>query len=238
MQLKVIIPQQVFRFDQNGQEIPRCTDPFACVEVHSRGDVVELYDQSSEHLALAFRYGENDRIISLSDEVAVAIQNFLCIPGAWYLENPLPPDQDVDVAPVAAEQTVSAPALPTSSASEPISQAGPETGSAIFQPNPEQRALLRDIQVTAEVRRQLIPDPNAAWDRQVQKLLLAQQMFGIDDPAKAHVEAETKLNALIAQAKTAGIPEEVVRTNTEVVAQLSIEDLEDDDEDGEQMITA
>ena len=46
------------------------------------------------------------------------------------------------------------------------------------------------------------------------KLLLAQQIFGINDPDQAFPQGKAKLEELLAQARSKGIPEEVVHTNT------------------------
>ena len=43
--------------------------------------------------------------------------------------------------------------------------------------------LLREVQVTVKALSIIKPDPAAAWDRQVQKLLLSQQLFGFINPA-------------------------------------------------------
>lgn len=95
-------------------------------------------------------------------------------------------------------------------------------------PTAEQRQVLRDIQITAEALRRIEPDPTASWDRQVQKLLLSQQVFGIGDPEKAHSEGKVKLEQLIAQAKASGVPAEVVASN---VAQGDVPEMEEIEEE-------
>jgi hypothetical protein len=95
-------------------------------------------------------------------------------------------------------------------------------------PTAEQRQVLRDIQITAEALRRIEPDPTASWDRQVQKLLLSQQVFGIGDPEKAHAEGKVKLEQLVAQAKASGVPDEVVASN---VAQGHVPEMEELEEE-------
>jgi hypothetical protein len=100
-------------------------------------------------------------------------------------------------------------------------------GLAIFVPTLGQRQLLRDIQVTAEALRRIEPDPSAGWDRQVQKLLLSQQVFGIGDPEKAFAEGKVRLERLIGQAKSSGIPANVVESN---VAQGDVPEMKEEEE--------
>jgi hypothetical protein len=100
-------------------------------------------------------------------------------------------------------------------------------GLAIFVPTLAQRQLLRDIQVIAEALRRIEPDPSAGWDRQVQKLLLSHQVFGIGDPEKAFAEGKVRLERLIGQAETSSIPANVVESN---VAQGDVPEMEDEEE--------
>ncbi len=85
---------------------------------------------------------------------------------------------------------------------------------------------MRDIQVTAEALRHIEPDATAGWDRQVQKLLLSQQVLGIGDPEKAYSEGKVRLEHLISQAKSAGIPANVVDSN---VAQGYVPEMEEEE---------
>jgi hypothetical protein len=97
-----------------------------------------------------------------------------------------------------------------------------------FVPTLEQRQLLRDIQVTAEALRLIEPDPAAGWDRQVQKLILSQQVFGIADPDRARTEGKVKLERLVGNAKSLGIPADVIETN---LAQGEVPQIEEDEEE-------
>lgn len=215
MQLKIVTHGGTFRYNQSGQPITEITEPFVLVEVYTREDVVALYDQGQEHLANAFTY-QDDQITGMSADAGDHIQNFFLAEGAWYLQELNPADKDAKT-PIASDTQSSRPAedAPTSS------------GSGIFVPTAEQRQVLRDIQVTAEALRHIQPDPTAGWDRQVQKLLLSQQVFGIGDPEKACVEGKAKLEQLVAQAKASGVPANVVESN---LAQGDVPEMEDEED--------
>ena len=222
MQLKIVTHGGTFRYNQSGQPVAEITEPFVLVEVYTREDVVALYDQGQEHLANAFTY-QDDQITGVSEDAGDHIQNFFLAEGAWYLQELNSADKDIKTpevssAPPDTQATPSAPC--THSATAP-------NGSGIFVPTAEQRQILRDIQVTAEALRHIQPDPTAGWDRQVQKLLLSQQVFGIGDPEKACVEGKAKLERLVSDAKASGVPAEVVASN---VAQGDVPEMEEEDE--------
>lgn len=222
MQLKIITHNGTFRYNQSGQTIAEITEPFVLVEVYTREDVVGLYDQGQEHLANAFIY-QNDQITGMSEDAGNHIQDFFFAEGAWYLQELNPPDKDIKTpdVPSTAPDTQSTPPAPDANSAAAVSN-----GSGIFVPTAEQRQMLRDIQVTAEALRHIEPDPTAGWDRQVQKLLLSQQVFGIGDPDKAYVEGKAKLEQLVTQAKTSGVPADVVASN---VAQGDVPEMEEEE---------
>lgn len=223
MQLKIVTHGGTFRYNQTGQPVAEITEPFVLVEVYTREDVVALYDQGQEHLANAFAY-QDDQITGMSADAGDHIQNFFLAEGAWYLQELNPADKDIKTSnvPSTAPDTQSTPPAPDANGAAAVSN-----GSGIFVPTAEQRQMLRDIQVTAEALRHIEPDPTAGWDRQVQKLLLSQQVFGIGDPEKAYVEGKAKLEQLVAQAKTSGVPADVVASN---VAQGDVQDMEAEEE--------
>ncbi len=223
MQLKIVTHGGTFRYNQSGQPVAGITEPFVLVEVYTKEDVVALYDQGQEHLVNAFTY-QDDQITGMSADAGDHIQNFFLAEGAWYLQELNPADKDAKApnVPAANADTQS----PTSTPSE-IDATSPNS-SGLFVPTAEQRQALRDIQITAEALRRIEPDPAASWDRQVQKLLLSQQVFGIGDPDKAHAEGKVKLEQLIAQAKASGVPAEVVATN---VAQGDVPETEEVEEE-------
>jgi hypothetical protein len=223
MQLKIVTHSGTFRYNQSGQPIAEITEPFVLVEVYTKEDVVALYDQGQEHLANAFTY-QNDQITGMSADAGDHIQNFFLAEGAWYLQELNPADKDAKTLNVPAASAESRPPSVAPGADDTT----PSTSSGLFVPTAEQRQVLRDIQVTAEALRRIEPDPAASWDRQVQKLLLSQQVFGIGDPEKAHVEGKAKLDRLVAQAKASGVPSEVVASN---VAQGDVPEMDDDDEE-------
>lgn len=222
MQLKIVTHGGTFRYNQSGQPISEITEPFVLVEVYTKEDVVALYDQGQEHLANAFTY-QDEQITGISADAGDHIQNFFLAEGAWYLQELNSADKDA--------KNPSAPAeIPDrqSSSPKPIANDTTQTSSGLFVPTAEQRQVLRDIQITAEALRRIEPDPTASWDRQVQKLLLSQQVFGIGDPEKAHAEGKVKLEQLISQATASGVPAEVVATN---VAQGDVPEMEEAEEE-------
>ena len=220
MQLKIVTNNGTFRFNQTGQAITEITEPFVLVEVYVKEDVVALYDQGEDHLANAFTY-EGDRITGISKDATDHIQNFFLAEGAWYLQELNAPEKDSGASAQMTEPGTQA-ATPAPKA---IGTAGGDL--EIFVPTLNQRQLLRDIQVTAEALRHIEPDPSAGWDRQVQKLLLSQQVFGIGDPEKAFAEGKLRLERLIGQAKSSGIPANVVESN---VAQGNVPEMEEEEE--------
>jgi len=221
MQLKIVTHNGTFRYNQSGQTVPEITEPFVLVEVYTKEDVVALYDQGQEHLANAFIY-QNDQITGMSEDAGNHIQNFFLAEGAWYLQELNPPDKDIKIPNDPSTGTDTQSLCPAPSADG----ATPSNGSGLFVPTAQQRQILRDIQVTAEALRHIEPDPTAGWDRQVQKLLLSQQVFGIGDPEKAYVEGKAKLEQLVAQAKASGVPAEVVASN---VAQGDVPKIEEEE---------
>ena len=187
--------------------------------MYAKEDVVALYDQGAEHLANAFTY-EGDRITGMSADAADHIQNFFLAEGAWYLQELNAPEEHGGAsAQTMGTGTPAATPAPSGNATARPSDLG------IFVPTLAQRQLLRDIQVTAEALRHIEPDPTAGWDRQVQKLLLSQQVFGIGNPEKAYAEGKIRLERLINQAKSAGIPANVVESN---VAQGDVPEMEEE----------
>jgi hypothetical protein len=222
MQLKIVTHGGTFRYNQSGQAITEISEPFVLVEVYTKEDVVALYDQGQEHLANAFTY-QDDQITGMSADAGDHIQNFFLAEGAWYLQELNSADKDAKTSDVPSTIAANQSSCPAPSAD----CAMPANTSGIFVPTAEQRQVLRDIQVTAEALRRIEPDPTAGWDRQVQKLLLSQQVFGIGDPEKAYVEGKAKLDQLLAQAKASGVPSEVVTSN---VAQGDVPEIEEEEE--------
>ena len=216
MQLKIVTNNGTFRLNQVGQPIPEITEPFVLVEVYTKEDVVALYDQGEDHLANAFTY-EGDRIAGMSKDAADHIQNFFLAEGAWYLQELNSPEKDAGTPAQAAATEIQA-----------ANGSAGDNDPGFFVPTLEQRQLLRDIQVTAEALRHIEPDPTAGWDRQVQKLLLSQQVFGIGDPERAYSEGKVRLERLIGQARSAGIPANVVDGN---VAQGDVPEMEEEEEE-------
>jgi hypothetical protein len=215
MQLKIVTNNGTLRFNQTGQAITEITEPFVLVEVYVKEDVVALYDQGEDHLANAFTY-EGDRITGMSKDAADHIQNFFLAEGAWYLQELNSPEKDAGTPAQAAATEIQA-----------ANGSAGDNDPGFFVPTLEQRQLLRDIQVTAEALRHIEPDPSAGWDRQVQKLLLSQQVFGIGDPEKAFAEGKVRLERLIGQAKSSGIPANVVESN---VVQGDVPEMEEEEE--------
>jgi hypothetical protein len=216
MQLKIVTHNGTLRFNQIGQAITEITEPFVLVEVYAKEDVVALYDQGEDHLANAFTY-EGDRIAGMSKDAADHIQNFFLAEGAWYLQELNSPEKDAGTPAQAAATEIQA-----------ANGSAGDNDPGFFVPTLEQRQLLRDIQVTAEALRHIEPDPTAGWDRQVQKLLLSQQVFGIGDPERAYSEGKVRLERLIGQARSAGIPANVVDGN---VAQGDVPEMEEEEEE-------
>jgi len=240
MQLKIITRKEVFRFDQKGQPVTEITEPYVSVEVYTREDVIALYDQNEEHLVHAFKY-DGEEITGLSDQSTDSIQNFFLAEGAWYLQALNQPEDDKK-----EPEALGIPATKeASSADSPVASAAPSTtpspslagdppsslGSSVFIPSEQQRNLLRDIQVTVRALSIIKPDAAAPWDRQVQKLLLSQQLFGIDDLEKAYHEGETRLTQLVAQAKSSGVPEAVIESNVTLPDEAVDDPEEHDDEE-------
>lgn len=218
MQLKIVTHGGTFRYNQSGQPLAEITEPFVLVEVYTREDVVALYDQGREHLANAFSY-QDDQITGISADAGDHIQNFFLAEGAWYLQELNPADKDIKNPTVSDTQSACL-------AQDPGGVTPASNSPGIFVPTAEQRQVLRDIQVTAEALRHIQPDPTAGWDRQVQKLLLSQQVFGIGDPEKACVEGKAKLEQLVAQAKASGVPANVVESN---LAQGDVPEMEEEE---------
>ena len=218
MQLKIVTHGGTFRYNQSGQPITEITEPFVLVEVYTREDVVALYDQGQEHLANAFTY-QDEQITGMSADAGDHIQNFFLAEGAWYLQELNAADKDAKTPTVNNTQS-------SCSAQDPGGVTPASNGPGIFVPTAEQRQVLRDIQVTAEALRHIQPDPRAGWDRQVQKLLLSQQVFGIGDPEKACVEGKAKLEQLVANAKASGVPANVVESN---LAQGDVPEMEEEE---------
>ncbi|MBE0541792.1 MAG: hypothetical protein IH623_10440 [Verrucomicrobia bacterium] len=218
MQLKIVTHGGTFRYNQSGQPLAEITEPFVLVEVYTREDVVALYDQGREHLANAFTY-QDDQITGISADAGDHIQNFFLAEGAWYLQELNPADRDIKNPTVNNTQSACL-------AQDPGGVTPASNNPGIFVPTAEQRQVLRDIQVTAEALRHIQPDPTAGWDRQVQKLLLSQQVFGIGDPEKACVEGQAKLEQLVAQAKASGVPANVVESN---LAQGDVPEMEEEE---------
>lgn len=218
MQLKIVTHGGTFRYNQSGQPLAEITEPFVLVEVYTREDVVALYDQGQEHLANAFTY-QDDQITGISADAGDHIQNFFLAEGAWYLQELNPADRDIKNPTVNNTQSACL-------AQDPGGVTPASNNPGIFVPTAEQRQVLRDIQVTAEALRHIQPDPTAGWDRQVQKLLLSQQVFGIGDPEKACVEGKAKLEQLVAQAKASGVPANVVESN---LAQGDVPEMEEEE---------
>ena len=227
MQLKIVTSNGTFRFNQAGQPIAEINEPFVLAEVYAKDEVLALYDQGAEHLANAFTY-DGDRITGISADAAEHIQNFFLAEGAWYLQELNGPENDggtpVQTAAAAADATQVIP--PDPDAAENANGKVVAGDPGFFVPTLEQRQLLRDIQVTAEALRLIEPDPAAGWDRQVQKLLLSQQVFGIADPDRARTEGKVKLERLVGNAKSLGIPADVIETN---LAQGEVPQIEEEE---------
>ena len=213
MQLKIVTSNGTFRFNQAGQPIAEINEPFVLVEVYAKDEVLALYDQGAEHLANAFTY-DGDRITGISADAAEHIQNFFLAEGAWYLQELNGPEKDGGTPAQTAEAAAATQVTPPDPDAAENAHGKVAAGDpGFFVPTLEQRQLLRDIQGTAEALRLIEPDPTAGWDRQVQKLLVSQQVFGIDDPEKGCAEGKIRLERLLGQAKAASIPSDVVETN-------------------------
>ena len=240
MQLKIITRKESFRFDQKGQPVAEITEPYVNVEAYTREDVIALYDQNEEHLVHAFKY-DGEEITGLSEQVADSIQNFFLAEGAWYLQALNQPADDkrqpeTPTIPVSTEaSTANSPATDAAPNNSPgpalAHNPTPGLGSSVFIPSEQQRDVLRDIQVTVRALSIIKPDAAAPWDRQVQKLLLSQQLFGIDDLEKAYHEGETRLTQLVAQAKSSGVPEAVIESNVKLPDEADVDDPGEHDEE-------
>ena len=223
MHLKIITRTNTYRFTQQGEGISAITEPYVHVEVYTREDVVALFDQGREHLVHAFTYN-GEEITGLSETVSQAILGFFEADGAWYLKQLHPPTEDNPALQAEAVPPVEASAVPPANGmgADP-SQNDSDIGLIT---DPEQQSLLRSIQTLAERLRQIKPEAQEPWDRQIQKLLVSQRYFGVQDPAAAYAMGQEQLSALVEKAKAVGIPETVIQTNLEVVSE---EELPDED---------
>jgi hypothetical protein len=235
MQLKIVTNNGVYRFDQRGQAIQTITEPYVHADLFTRLDVTALYDQNEEHLVHAFLY-EGDKIVGISKDAVDAIQNFFLAEGAWYLQELCPPTQDQNPeAPVSESNEQPAHRCQCSPTGCPNNGNGCacQSGSTIaetsslFVPDQAQFAILREIQLMAEVVRQIRPE-EVSWDRELQKRLLSMQHCGTDDFEKAYPEAEARLKQLKEKAKAAGIPERTIELNTTAV-EIPTGDIEDEE---------
>lgn len=213
MQLKIVTPTQNYRFSQTGQQLEKVTEPFVLVEANTRDDIQELYDPNDEHLAKAFAYDDDGNINGLnSDPLTVidAIQNFLLMPGAWYLEGLHDPQTDQLEQPTAGEEPNEG---KSRCSGDTEAQASTTLTNNLFVPNDQQRHVLRQLRTVVDGIATIQPHATDTWPAQVQKRLISQQLFGNDEPEVALSIAQKRLSELQEQAKGLMIPEEVIQTN-------------------------
>ena len=229
MQVKVNTGEKVYRFNQKGQLIDTITEPYVSVDTRTREDLEALYDSLHEHIATAFTY-EGNSITGLAAEYVNAIQNFLLVEGAWYLNDLEDPSTDLEIKggaegdnPLQAETT--SPVTPAAGAA-----AGADDGPQFsgFVPDTNQRALLKELQETAEKLRRITPDPADKWNAQLQRQIHSMYYFGVDDVAQACAAATAKIQQLKQAAKASGVPENVIELNMTPVEIAEIEDAGED----------
>jgi hypothetical protein len=216
MQVKVITSDNVYRFNQKGQPIEAISEPYVRVDAAAREDLEALYDPLHDHISTAFTYDGN-RITGLSADHVNAIQNFLLVEGAWYLNDLEDPSTDV-AANGAPESKAECPgngacASPAPAATPDPALAADKAQFSGFVPDDAQRTLLKELQETAEKLRRITPDSADKWNNQLQRQLNAVLYFGTDDVANACAEAKAKIEKLKQDAKTSGVPESVIEIN-------------------------
>ena len=216
MQVKVISSDAVYRFNQKGQPIESISEPYVRVDAATREDLEALYDPLRDHISTAFTY-DGSRISGLSADHVNAIQNFFLVEGAWYLNDLEDPSTDA-AASNAPENKAECPGTSGGASTGPA----PDPGSAPaeeevrfsgFVPDDAQRTLLKELQETAEKLRRITPDPADKWNDQLQRQLNAVLYFGTDDVASACAQAKAKIEKLNQDAKTSGVPENVIEIN-------------------------
>jgi hypothetical protein len=227
MQVKVNTGEKVYRFNQRGQLIDTITEPYVSVDTRTREDLEALYDSLHEHIATAFTY-EGNSITGLAAEYVNAIQNFLLVEGAWYLNDLEDPSTDLEIKseaegdrPLHAETTSDV--APATKAA-----AGDEPQFSEFVPDTNQRTLLKELQETAEKLRRITPDPADKWNAQLQRQIHSMYYFGVDDVAQACATATVKIQQLKQAAKASGVPENVIELNMTPVEIAEIEDAGED----------
>ncbi len=225
MQVKVNTGEKVYRFNQKGQLIDTITEPYVSVDTRTREDLEALYDSLHEHIATAFTY-EGNSITGLAAEYVNAIQNFLLVEGAWYLNDLEDPSTDLEIKggaegdnPLQAETT--SPVATAAGADDEPQFSG-------FVPDTNQRALLKELQETAEKLRRITPDPADKWNAQLQRQIHSMYYFGVDDVAQACAAATAKIQQLKQAAKASGVPENVIELNMTPVEIAEIEDAGED----------
>ena len=229
MQVKVNTGEKVYRFNQKGQLIDTITEPYVSVDTRTREDLEALYDSLHEHIATAFTY-EGNSITGLAAEYVNAIQNFLLVEGAWYLSDLEDPSTDLEIKggaegdnPLQAET-----ASPVAPAPGAAAGADDEPQFSGFVPDTNQRALLKELQETAEKLRRITPDPADKWNAQLQRQIHSMYYFGVDDVAQACAAATAKIQQLKQAAKASGVPENVIELNMTPVEIAEIEDAGED----------
>ena len=221
MQVKVNTGEKVYRFNQKGQLIDTITEPYVSVDTRTREDLEALYDSLHEHIATAFTY-EGNSITGLAAEYVNAIQNFLLVEGAWYLNDLEDPSTDLEIKGGAdgdnpRQAETASPVVPAAGADDEPQFSG-------FVPDTNQRALLKELQETAEKLRRITPDPADKWNAQLQRQIHSMYYFGVDDVAQACAAATAKIQQLKQAAKASGVPENVIELNMTPVEIAEIED--------------
>lgn len=231
MQVKVNTGEKVYRFNQKGQIINTITEPYVLVDARAREDIEALYDSLHEHIATAFTY-EGNTITGLAAEYVNAIQNFLLVEGAWYLNDLEDPSTDLEIknehAGESPLQNGASPAV-VSTANAAAADEDDEPQFSGFVPDANQRTLLKELQETAEKLRRITPDPADKWNAQLQRQIHSMYYFGVDDVAQACAMAEAKIQQLEQAAKASGVPETVIELNMTPVEIAEIEDSAEED---------
>jgi hypothetical protein len=225
MQVKVNTGEKVYRFNQKGQLIDTITEPYVLVDARTREDIEALYDSLHEHIATAFTY-EGNSISGLAAEHVNAVQNFLLVEGAWYLNDLEDPSTDLEIknekeGDGTPQDKATSAVAPTA---ETPAEADAEPQLSGFVPDANQRTLLKELQETAEKLRRITPEPGEKWNAQLQRQINSMYYFGVDDVAQACAAAETKIQQLKQAAKASGVPENVIELNTTPVNIAEIED--------------
>ena len=230
MQVKVNTGEKVYRFNQKGQLINTVTGTLR-IRQHAdprrpRG-ALRLSARAHRH---RIYLREGNCITGLAAEYVNAIQNFLLVEGAWYFSDLEDPSTDLEIKggaegdnPRQAET-----ASPVAPAAGAAAGADDEPQFSGFVPDTNQRALLKELQETAEKLRRITPDPADKWNAQLQRQIHSMYYFGVDNVARACAAATAKIQQLKQAAKASGVPENVIELNMTPVEIAKIEDAGED----------